>query len=226
MHILLVEDDKDIIRTLSELLVKSGYMVDVASRQSDAVALACNNSNIDLVLLDITLEEGNGFAVCSAIKSFNPDIPIVFLTASDDEFNTVAGLSMGADDYIAKPFRPRELMARIEAVLRRTNKAEKPLMFGDILIDPRMARASKGAVELELSAIEYKLLLLFASNAGGIVTRDMIREALWEDASAYVEDNTLSVYVKRLREKIEDDPTNPQLIKTVRGLGYRAIQSR
>ena len=124
----------------------------------------------------------------------------------------------------AKPFRPRELLARIRTVLRRSQPTQHLLHLGNVTVDPARARATKDGRELDLSAVEYRLLLLFASKAGGIVTRDMMREALWEDSGAYVEENTLSVYIRRLRDKIEDDPANPQLIRTVRGMGYRAAE--
>ena len=221
MNVLLVEDDPDITRTLSELLVSEGWGVRCVRTQRDAIEAALGDS-ADVVLLDMTLAEGNGFAVCSAIKEAKPSLPVIFLTAADDEFNTVAGLSMGADDYVAKPFRPRELLARIKAVIRRLKPAEQAIRLGSVVVDPVRARVSKNGVEVELSAIEYRLLLLFATQAGRVVTREMMREALWEDAGAYVEDNTLSVYIKRLRDKIEDDPSDPRLIRTVRGIGYKA----
>ena len=221
MHILLVEDDAAIVRALIELLEEEGFTVSDSATQEDAIA-AFERDGADLVLLDVTLEHGNGFAVCSAIKASSPSTPVIFLTASGDEFNTVAGLSMGADDYIAKPFRPREFLARVRAVLRRAAPGESILRFGSIVIDPSRASVSKAGESLDLSAVEYRLLLLFASNQGRIVTRDMMREALWEDAGAYVEENTLSVYIKRLRDKIEEDPGEPSLIRTVRGLGYKA----
>lgn len=221
MRILLVEDDPDICRTLSELLAAEGWDVSVSRGQTDAIAHA-TSGGYDLVLLDVTLAEGNGFAVCTAIKQALPSLPVIFLTAADDEFNTVAGLSMGADDYIAKPFRPRELLARIRSVLRRSKPTEQLVRLGQVVVDPARARVTKAGVDVELSAIEYRLLLLFATHAGRVVTREMMRDALWEDAGAYVEDNTLSVYIKRLRDKIEDDPSSPQLIKTVRGIGYKA----
>ncbi len=225
MRILLVEDNADIVRTLTELLRSEGYNVEATPSQDGAIALGTRvEKPFDLVLLDVTLEQGNGFAVCGALKESRPHLPVVFLTASDDEFNTVAGLSMGADDYIAKPFRPRELLARIRTVLRRSQPTQHPLHLGSVTVDPARARATKDGHELDLSAVEYRLLLLFASKAGGIVTRDMMREALWEDSGAYVEENTLSVYIRRLRDKIEDDPANPQLIRTVRGMGYRAAE--
>ena len=225
MRILLVEDNADIVRTLTELLRSEGYSVEATPSQDGAITLGTRvEKPFDLVLLDVTLEQGNVFAVCGALKEARPHLPVIFLTASDDEFNTVAGLSMGADDYIAKPFRPRELLARIRTVLRRSQPTQHLLHLGSVIVDPTRARATKDGRELDLSAVEYRLLLLFASKAGGIVTRDMMREALWEDSGAYVEENTLSVYIRRLRDKIEDDPANPQLIRTVRGMGYRAAE--
>ena len=213
MRILLVEDNADIVRTLTELLRSEGYDVEATPSQDGAIALGTRvEKPFDLVLLDVTLEQGNGFAVCGALKEARPHLPVVFLTASDDEFNTVAGLSMGADDYIAKPFRPRELLARIRTVLRRSQPTQHLLHLGNVTVDPARARATKDGRELDLSAVEYRL------------TRDMMREALWEDSGAYVEENTLSVYIRRLRDKIEDDPANPQLIRTVRGMGYRAAE--
>lgn len=220
LRVLLVEDDRTIIRNLSELLAHEGYEVVAARTQDDAIA-AAGTFSADVALVDITLAQGNGFAVTSALKKTSPSTGIIFLTASDDEFSTVAGLSMGADDYIAKPFRPRELIARMQAVLRRRQPAGQLLRLGSVTVDAVRGIAAKGGATLVLSAIEYRLLLLFASNPGRVVTREMMREALWEDAGAYVEDNTLSVYVKRLRDKIEDDPANPLLISTVRGVGYR-----
>ncbi len=175
----------------------------------------------DLVLLDVTLAQGNGFAVCNAITQASPKTPVIFLTASGDEFNTVTGLTMGADDYVAKPFRPRELLARIAVVLRRSQPERRSIRLGSLEIDPARARVTRNGRELALSALEYKLLLLLVGNHGKLVTRDMVRDALWEDAGAYIEENTLSVYIKRLRDKIEDDPAHPKLITTVRGLGYK-----
>ena len=226
MHtrILLVEDDPIIIDALTELLTSSGYAVDTADTQSRAIELATRDDGAayQLVLLDVTLREGNGFAVCAAIKDANPGAPVIFLTASDDEFNTVTGLTMGADDYIAKPFRPRELLARIAATIRRSQPSRRIVSLGGIRIDTERAYVERNGVELTLSALEYRLLLLFATNPGKLVTRDMIRDALWDSAGTYIEENTLSVYIKRLRDKIEEDPGRPELIQTVRGLGYKA----
>ncbi len=224
MRILLVEDDPSIVAGLKELLGSDGYDVVCAQDQDKALELASSPDYvIDLVLLDVTLRQGSGFAVCSALKSRNPATPVIFLTASGDEVSTVAGLSMGADDYISKPFRPRELLARISAALRRSRKVSPTIELGSIVIDPESAVVSKRGEEIVLSALEYRLLLQFALNKGKLITRERMREVLWDDAGAYVEDNTLSVYIKRLRDRIEDDPSNPQIIVTVRGLGYKAV---
>lgn len=227
-RILLVEDDPIIVESLTELLVQEGYAVDHAARQDDAIALALGTNPAAptcpyaLVLLDVTLAQGNGFAVCTALKQALPQLPIIFLTASSDEFTTVAGIQMGADDYIAKPFRPRELLARIAATIRRTQPAKRVVTFGPLTIDTDRAYVERSGREVTLSALEYRLLLLFATHPASLVTREQIREALWDDAGTYIEENTLSVYIKRLRDKIEDDPAHPRLIATVRGLGYKA----
>lgn len=248
-RILLVEDDRDIVRTLSELLISEGAQVVCCDTQDAAIAYATGAQSgseiqrgnrmqlttahekptaaaFDIVLMDISLTQGNGFAACSAIKAAQPNLPVVFLTASGDEFNTVTGLSMGADDYIAKPFRSRELLARIAAILRRQRPAAESLLkTGDVIIDTARARVSKAGAEIDLSAIEYRLLLVLAAHPGTLITRDALREALWDDAGAYVGDNTISVYIKRLRQKLEDDPVEPRIILTVRGRGYKAAEA-
>ncbi|MDN0068353.1 response regulator transcription factor [Collinsella ihumii] len=225
-HILLVEDDPLIVESLSELLAREGYAVDAVDSQDRAIRAAIEPASpqaaVQLVLLDITLAQGNGLAVCGAIKQARPELPVIFLTASDDEFTTVTGLTMGADDYIAKPFRPRELLARIAAALRRTQPARHIVHLGPIAIDPDRARVERDGTEVVLSAMEYRLLLLFATNPDKLITREAIRDALWNDAGTYIEENTLTVYINRLRNKIESDPTSPRLIQTVRGLGYKA----
>lgn len=225
-HILLVEDDPLIVESLSELLAREGYAVDAVDSQDRAIRAAIEPASpqaaVQLVLLDITLAQGNGLAVCGAIKQARPELPVIFLTASDDEFTTVTGLTMGADDYIAKPFRPRELLARIAAALRRTQPARHIVHLGPIAIDPDRARVERDGTEMVLSAMEYRLLLLFATNPDKLITREAIRDALWNDAGTYIEENTLTVYINRLRNKIESDPTSPRLIQTVRGLGYKA----
>lgn len=221
MRILLVEDDAAIVRALSDLLRAEGYEVADAARQDDAIALL-GRERFDLALLDVTLAQGTGFAVCAAARDAAPRMPIIFLTASDDEYSTVMGLDMGAVDYVAKPFRARELLSRIKAALRRTGAAAQVVSLGPIEIDLGAATARKGEAELELSALEYRLLLYFAQHAGRLVTRDALRNVIWDDAGEFVSDNALNVYIRRLREKIEDDPSNPQIVTTVRGMGYKA----
>lgn len=224
-RILLVEDDPLIVSSLTELLAGEGYTVDTECTQSGAIARAegADGRPYQLVLLDVSLAQGSGFAVCTAVKQARPELPVIFLTASDDEVSTVTGLTMGADDYIAKPFRPRELLARIAAALRRARPARQRLLhLGPITIDPERAHVERAGTELALSALEYRLLLLFAQHPDRLITRDAIRDALWDEAGTYIEENTLTVYIKRLRGKIEQDPARPQIIQTVRGLGYRA----
>lgn len=220
MRILLVEDDASLARSLGDLLKSEGFDVATAATQDYALALLRDES-FDLALLDVALAQGNGFAVCAAARDVAPDVPVIFVTASDDEYSTVAGLDMGAVDYIAKPFRARELLSRVRVALRRSKAASSVLKLGDVSIDTASAQVEKGGAEVHLSALEYRLLLYFAQNAGKLVTRDALRDAIWDTAGEYVSDNSLNVYIKRLREKIEDDPACPALIKTVRGLGYK-----
>ena len=156
----------------------------------------------------------------SAIKA-QYQMPVIFLTASGDEFSTVTGFDLGADDYIAKPFRPRELVSRIKNVLRLTGNTGKTVKLGEVLVDTEKGTATKNGNELYLSALEYRLLLVFINNRGIVLSRTKLLESIWDIAGEFVNDNTLTVYIKRLREKIEDDPANPTIIKTVRGLGYR-----
>jgi two-component system response regulator RegX3 len=218
-RILLVEDDKSIIDNLSAFLRKEGFDVDVATGQKAALD-KLNNSSFDLLLLDISLKDGNGYSVCSAVKSsFN--IPVIFLTASDDEYSVVAGFDVGADDYISKPFRPRELISRIKNVLRRSNKLGTTIEYEGIMIDTEKGIAMKNGRDLFLSALEYRLLLVFFNNKGAVLSRNKLLEEIWNIAGEFVNDNTLTVYIKRLRDKIEDDPQNPTIIRTVRGFGYK-----
>ena len=217
--ILLVEDDKAIVANLTEFLKNEGYTVKSVSGQTAALDMLSEERS-DLVLLDVSLEEGNGFAACKAIKE-EYDIPVIFLTASGDEFSTVTGFDLGADDYIPKPFRPRELVSRIKNVLRLTGNTGKTVKLGEVLVDTEKGTATRNGNELYLSALEYRLLLVFINNRGIVLSRTKLLESIWDIAGEFVNDNTLTVYIKRLREKIEDDPANPTIIKTVRGLGYR-----
>lgn len=217
--ILLVEDDKSIVSNLTEFLTKEGYYVKSAPGQTDALKLL-EEEPFSLVLLDISLADGNGFAVCKAIKS-EYRIPVIFLTASGDEYSTVSGFELGADDYIAKPFRPRELVTRIKNILRLTGGAGSVVHLGDVTVDTVKGTASRNGEELYLSALEYRLLLVFLNNRGVVLSRTRLLEAIWDIAGEFVNDNTLTVYIKRLRDKIERNPQEPELIKTVRGLGYK-----
>ena len=217
--ILLVEDDKAIVANLTEFLKNEGYTVKSVSGQTAALDMLSEERS-DLVLLDVSLAEGNGFAACKAIKE-EYDIPVIFLTASGDEFSTVTGFDLGADDYIPKPFRPRELVSRIKNVLRLTGNTGKTVKLDEVLVDTEKGTATKNGNELYLSALEYRLLLVFINNRGIVLSRTKLLESIWDIAGEFVNDNTLTVYIKRLREKIEDDPANPTIIKTVRGLGYK-----
>ncbi len=217
--ILLVEDDKNIVFNLTEFLNNEGYIVSNVTGQTAAMEFLAEEI-VDLVLLDVSLAEGNGFATCKAIKA-EFDIPVIFLTASGDEFSTVTGFDLGADDYIPKPFRPRELISRIKNVLRRSGNTGKAVKLGNVVVDTEKGIALKNNRELYLSALEYRLLLFFINNRGILLTRNQILDAIWDVAGDFVNDNTLTVYIKRLREKIEDDPANPKIILTVRGSGYK-----
>lgn len=219
-RILLVEDDNTIVKNLSELLGKEGFLVDSAEGQKSALA-KIKEQLYDLVLLDVSLKDGNGFGVCAAIKSAG-NTPVIFLTASGDEYSVVTGLDLGADDYVAKPFRPRELVSRMKSVLRRSgSQAQTIFEYEGVSIDTTRAYVTKNGAEVLLSALEYRLLLYFFSNRGIVLSREKILAEIWDMAGEFVNDNTLTVYIKRIREKIEDDPQEPKIIKTVRGFGYK-----
>ena len=218
-NILLVEDDKSIVENLTAFLSGEGYCVKSASGQEAALKLLSENQ-FNLALLDISLTDGNGFSLCKAIKcSYN--IPVIFLTANGDEYSTVTGFEIGADDFISKPFRPRELLMRIKNILRLTGSMDSIIKLGNVSIDTIKGVATKNGDDLFLSALEYKLLLVFINNRGKILSRGQLLQSIWDIAGDFVNDNTLTVYIKRLRDKIEDDPKKPSVIKTVRGLGYK-----
>lgn len=217
-RILLVEDDPGIVKSLTEFLNAEGFQVASASGQTAAIQLF-DREPFDLVLLDVSLSEGNGFATCASLKS-RSTVPVIFLTASGDEGSTVAGLDIGADDYIAKPFRPRELVSRIRNSLRRSGN-RSIVRLGNVTIDTDKGAVSKNGAEIALSALEYKILLTFIANRGRMLSRAYLLDEVWDMAGDFVNDNTLTVYIKRLREKIENDPGNPEIIKTIRGMGYR-----
>ena len=216
--LLLVEDDPTLIRMLTSFLTTENFQITSVTGQT-AASNAMEADRPDLALVDISLAEGNGFAVCANAKELG--VPVIFLTASSDEFSVVTGLDMGADDYISKPFRPRELVSRIRSVLRRAGKRQSIITLGDLSVDTDKGTVTRDGKEVYLSALEYKLFLVFLNNRGQVLTRDKLLEEIWDSAGDYVGDNTLTVYIKRLREKIEQDPQNPVYIKTVRGLGYR-----
>lgn len=217
-RLLLVEDDPTLIRMLTGFLRGENFQVTSVTGQSAAVT-AMEQLSHDLALVDISLAEGNGFAVCTHAKELG--VPVIFLTASGDEYSVVTGLDLGADDYISKPFRPRELVSRIRSVLRRAGKRQSVILLGDIIIDTDKGMVSRSGQDLYLSALEYKLLLVFLNNRGQVLSRDKLLEEIWDSAGDFVGDNTLTVYIKRLREKIEPDPQNPRYIHTVRGMGYK-----
>ncbi len=219
MTVFVVEDDEIILDSLRYSLVQAGYAVTTAGSVQEALDCLARGAPFDLCLLDIRLPDGSGFQVCDAIRA-NSSVPILFLTACDDEVNTVRALETGGDDYIAKPFRVRELLARMGAVLRRSTPgqtgAAAPVMVGANQVDLQKGKVYRGGQEVVLTAMEYKLLLVFLRNRGQLLSRGQILNQLWDAAGDYVNDNTLTVYVKRLREKLGDG-----LIQTVRGIGYR-----
>lgn len=217
--IFLVEDDTKIAKNLVRLLQAEGFTVTHVSAQREAFAMLGANK-YDLALVDISLPDGNGFTVCTEIKQML-NIPVIFLTASGDESSVVTGLTMGADDYIIKPFRPRELIARVKTALRKAEPFSNAFEIGGLSVDMASGIVKKDGNEILLSALEYRLLLVFINNPKNIITRDRLLNELWDASGEFVTDNTLTVYIKRLREKIEDDPANPQIVLTVRGTGYR-----
>lgn len=218
-RIFLVEDDKKIAKNLVRLLQAEGFSVTHASTQKEAVSMLGVNK-YDLALVDISLPDGNGFTVCTEIKQIL-NIPVIFLTASGDESSVVTGLNMGADDYIIKSFRPRELIARVKTVMRRSEPFSAAFEICGLYVDTASGIVKKNGKEVLLSALEYRLLLVFVNNPKNIITRDRLLNELWDASGEFVTDNTLTVYIKRLREKIEDDPAAPQIVLTVRGTGYR-----
>lgn len=218
--LLLVEDDETIALGLSYALEKQ---FDVKVCRNVMTALEeIKGIEYDIALIDITLPDGAGYEVCKAIKE-KWNTGIIFLTARDDEASVVMGLDIGADDYVTKPFRLRELMSRINSVLRRRgvkDTVDNIKKYGNVVVDLNRGAVYKNGKEVFLTAQEYKLLLKLITNEGMVMTRNNLLESIWDISGDFVNDNTLTVYIKRLREKIEDDPQNPQIIKTVRGRGY------
>lgn len=220
MKLFVLEDDAAIGMGLSYSLKNEGYDVTVAKNVKSAYEIL-NKETFSLYILDLTLPDGSGYDVCREIKK-SGDFPVIFLTAYDDEVNVVMGLELGADDYISKPFRVKELLARIKSVLRRYSKDSPDgiVSVGSIKVNTNEAKIYKNGAEIILTAMEYKLLLIIINNRGKALSRQRLLEDIWDVAGDFVNDNTLTVYIKRLRDKIEEDPAKPQIIKTVRGLGY------
>lgn len=224
-RILLLEDDVSLIDGLQYSLKKNGFEVEIVRTVHEAFTALQDIGKYDLLLLDVTLPDGTGFEVCEKVRKQNHQIPIIYLTASDEEVSVIRGLDCGGDDYITKPFKLGELCSRIRALLRRAgiSNAANPTTIecGDITIDLFGNRVMLAGKVLDLTGAEYRLLCLLVRNANRIVTRDMILSELWDSTGDYVDNNTLSVYVRRLREKVEADPSHPEHLITVRGFGYQ-----
>lgn len=217
MKLLLVEDDQAIILGLRYALEKE-YEVCVCQTQAEALT-TIDREVFDIVVLDVGLPDGDGFQICRYLKQ-KADIPVIFLTALDDEVNVVMGLDIGGDDYITKPFRIGELQSRIRSVLRRYHKTNEEIIIQSIRVNLKEGKVYKGMQEILLTALEYRLLMVFVNHPNQILSRSQLLEGIWDVAGDFVNDNTLSVYIKRLREKLEDDIQHPLIIQTVRGRGY------
>lgn len=226
-RLFLLEDDAGLTDGLLYSFHKNGYQVDVARSVKEAEKLLLETGKYDLLILDVTLPDGTGFDICEKVRKQNDRIPIIFLTASDEEVNVIRGLDCGGDDYVTKPFKLGELCSRIRALLRRAGALPQDqdrsgrLECGDISIDLLTCRAFLNRKLLELTSAEYRLLCLLVRNAGRVVPRNVILNDLWDEAGNFVDDNTVSVYIRRLREKIETDASRPQHLITVRGFGYQ-----
>lgn len=220
MQIFVLEDDSAIGMGLTYSLENEGYNVTLAKDVKFAMDII-NEKQFSLYILDLTLPDGSGYDVCRKIKEIG-DLPVIFLTAYDDEVNVIMGFEMGADDYIAKPFRVKELLVRIKSVLRRYNKESNDgvVKIKDLVINTNEAKVYKNGAEIVLTAMEYRLLLILLNNRGRVLSRNQLLENIWDIDGDFVEDNTLTVYIKRLRDKIEEEPNKPEIIKTIRGLGY------
>lgn len=220
MDIFLLEDDEAIGIGLAYSLENEGYNVTLAKSVKEAEKII-DEKEFSLYILDLTLPDGSGYDVCKRIKA-KGDLPVIFLTAYDDEVNVIMGFELGADDYISKPFRVKELMLRIKSVMRRYSNetSDGIIKINNLKINTNEAKVYKNNEEIILTAMEYRLLLILLSNRGKVLSRTALLENIWDVAGDFVEDNTLTVYIKRLRDKIEEDPAKPEFIKTVRGLGY------
>lgn len=224
-RILLLEDDNSLIDGLQYTLEKNGFSLDIAKTTAQARDFLNSGTAYALLLLDVTLPDGTGFDICTQVRQRDSRIPIIFLTASDEEVNIIRGLDSGGDDYITKPFKLGELLSRIRALLRRASLSLQEeasfLRCGDLSIDFIQRRVSLKNEILELTTAEYRLLSLLVRNANQVVPRSRILDELWDSGGSFVDDNTLSVYIRRLREKVETDPSHPVHLSTVRGFGYQ-----
>lgn len=220
-RLLLLEDDQSLIDGLVYALTKEGFALDVAMTVQEARAQLAVQA-YDLLLLDQTLPDGSGLALCEEVRAGGSAVPIIFLTAMDEEIQVIRALDAGGDDYITKPFKLGELCSRIRAQLRRSGmlrqQEQEPVTEGTVRIEG--GRAYREEEPLELTATELRLLACFLRNRGQVLTREQLLAALWDEDANFVDDNTLSVYIRRLREKVERDPSSPQHLRTVRGLGY------
>lgn len=225
MKVLFVEDDEAIALGLVYSLEKDGYKVVHCLSKQEAME-KLSSTTFDLLLLDISLPDGTGYEICHRAKE-KSDVPVIFLTAMDDEVNIVMGLDMGGDDYITKPFRVKELLSRIKSVLRRYQKgnSDNIIKIHQIEIYLNEGKVYKEGKEVLLTALEYRLLMVFVNHQGQVLSRSQLLEGIWDVAGDFVNDNTLSVYIKRLREKLEIEPSEPNVILTVRGRGYRMEKS-
>lgn len=218
--LLIVEDDETIRFGLKYYLEQEGFDIYQAGTVKEALEKFSKNQ-LNLVLLDLNLPDGNGFDLYKSMKALK-DVPTIFLTANDQEVSIVMGLDMGADDYITKPFKVRELLSRIKTVLRRTGKSqENKIQIDNVVLDMHQAKVFKNGVDVMLTALEYKIFLTLVLNYNQVLKRESILANIWDVNEEYVNDNTLTVYIKRIREKIEDDPNHPKIIQTVRKLGYK-----
>ena len=221
--ILLVEDNETITMGLKYSLEQEKFYVETAKNIVMA-KVKINKEEFDLYLLDIALPDGEGYEICKYVKE-KGDNPVIFLTAKDEETDIVQGLDMGADDYVVKPFRTRELISRINSVLRRYDKEtanENQLKCKDIIIDNNTAKVYKNGREIIFTSLEYKILFMLVNNKNMLVTREQILDKIWDMAGNFVNDNTLTVYIKRIREKLDDK--EGKIIQTVRGIGYRVVE--
>ena len=224
-RILLLEDDVSLVDGLEYALKRNGFEVEFVRTKEESMSRLSQIDLYDMLILDVTLPDGTGFEVCEKVRQLGSLVPILFLTASDEEVNVIRGLDSGGDDYVTKPFRLGELCSRIRALLRRNGITSQNndtfINCGDITIDLLGSRVLLSGRILDLTSAEYRLICLLVRNANRVTTRNIIMNELWDSTGDFVDDNTLSVYVRRLREKIEVNPSNPEHLITVRGFGYK-----